>query len=196
MQYTFDRLKMWKILLLLGLFTAAKSGRFQDVSADQIIQIYSTTKANPGFNLKQANFNAAKDANAAAATINAAVKHQKIIGFGGTFTDATGINLNKLSKEVREQVIDALFSDNGIGINLCRVPIGGTEYSTRQYTLDDHDGDITLKQFALQTEDLVDKVKHYILSQASCLNLSVPWSILAVLFHYLNTVLFFADSHN
>lgn len=151
---------MWKILLIFWFCNAVLCGHIQGdgVLASGIIKIYSTTKAKPDFVLNQANFSAAKDNSATIATINVNKKHQKIIGFGGTFTDSTGINLNKLPADVRTQVFDALFSENGIGISLCKVPIGGTDYSPRAYSLDDHDGDTTLKEFALQNEDLVDKV--------------------------------------
>lgn len=158
---------MWQVLLLFAFYNVALCGTPDDnVSAGQI-KIYSTTKTNPDFVLKQIGFDAAKDGSATTATVNAGVKHQKIVGFGGTFTDATGINLNKLTADVRAKVLDALFSDNGIGINLCKVPIGGNEFSARVYTLDDHAGDTDLKQFALQTEDLVDKVCNYLIDQLS-----------------------------
>lgn len=153
---------MWTVLLFVGVFNAAFCVENQNdkVFAGKTIKIYSTTEAKPDFVLTQTNFSGSKDNTATIATINANVKHQKIIGFGGTFTDATGTNLNKLSEDVRAKALEALFSDSGIGISLCKVPIGGTEYSSRAYTLDDQDGDITLKQFALQNEDLVDKVNN------------------------------------
>lgn len=36
---------------------------------------------------------------------------------------------------------------------MCRVPVGGTDFSTKPYTLDDHQDDITLSNFALAPED-------------------------------------------
>lgn len=151
---------MWKVSLLVLVFFAANGSSISssDLSADQTIKIYSTSKANPDFVLKESSFGAAKAASAIEAVLNSTVKYQKITGFGGTFTDATGVNLNKLPADVRTKVLEALFGEVGIGINLCRVPIGAMEFSTRVYTLDDHTGDTALKQFALQNEDLVDRV--------------------------------------
>ena len=49
---------------------------------------------------------------------------------------------------------------SGIGYNTGRVNIGGCDFSPRAYTYDDNPGDVTLDQFALQTEDLDYKVVH------------------------------------
>lgn len=38
-------------------------------------------------------------------TVDSKKKYQKIIGFGGAFTDATGINIVKLSRATQEQLI-------------------------------------------------------------------------------------------
>jgi glucosylceramidase len=88
-------------------------------------------------------------------------KFQKIIGFGGAFTDSTGINIASLPQNMQTSIIDDYFSDTGIEYSVCRVPIAGSDFSTRAYTYDDHDNDVNLTQFALQKEDLVYKVKQF-----------------------------------
>lgn len=50
------------------------------------------------------------------------------------------------------------FSKDGIEYNLCRVPIGGTDFSTRAYSYDDGMTDPLLDNFALANEDLQYKV--------------------------------------
>lgn len=45
--------------------------------------------------------------------VNEKQKFQKIFGFGGAFTDASGINLNSLSEKTREALIRSYFSDTG-----------------------------------------------------------------------------------
>ena len=37
--------------------------------------------------------------------VRRSVKYQKVIGFGGAFTDATGINIASLSKPAQENLI-------------------------------------------------------------------------------------------
>lgn len=150
---------MWQVSLLFVLLGVVNSASNIGAVKDDPIRIYSTVKEIAEFSLKTSSFGASKDPSAIVATINANVKHQTIIGFGGTFSDATGLNINNVTADVRKQVLEALFGDDGIGMNLCRVTIGATEFSTRLYTLDDHSGDTSLKQFALQDEDIKDKVK-------------------------------------
>lgn len=50
------------------------------------------------------------------------------------------------------------FSKDGIEYNLGRVPIGGTDFSTRGYTYSDNSTDASLKSFSLTIEDLKYKV--------------------------------------
>lgn len=150
---------MWKVSLLFA-FLAVAICSTVTVKAGSVISIYSTSQQAPDFTSRKSSFGAAKDATATVVNVNSNVKHQTIIGFGGTFSDATGLNLNKVSAGVRKQVLEALFGNEGIGMNLCRVPIGGTEFSTRLYTLDDYAGDTSLAKFALQNEDTKDKVKY------------------------------------
>lgn len=153
---------MWKVLIIFVFYIAGTNVLQANELADQIIKIYSSSKTIPDFNLKQASFNSVKNESVSVATVNSTIKYQTILGFGGTLTDATGINLAKLTKDLRAQILEALFGDSGIGINLCRVPIGGTEFSTRAYSLDDTVGDMLLKKFSLQIEDLEDRVRGFV----------------------------------
>ena len=50
------------------------------------------------------------------------------------------------------------FATDGIKYNLGRVPIAGTDFSTRTYSYDDIDGDVHLKNFALASEDFNYKI--------------------------------------
>src|SRR5699024_6178634 len=91
-------------------------------------------------------------------TINRTVRYQKILGFGGAFTDSMGVNLVALPAELQERLIRDYFANDGAEYRVARVPIGGTDYSTRGYSLDDHPDDDDLSHFALQVEDLKYKV--------------------------------------
>lgn len=85
-----------------------------------------------------------------------------MIGFGGAFTDSTGINIKSLPQETQTHLLDSLFSEKGAQYSICRVPIGGTDFSTRGYTYDDeHEDDIDLQYFALQPEDYKYKVFYF-----------------------------------
>lgn len=83
---------------------------------------------------------------------------QTMIGFGGAFTDAAGINILSLSKPAQENLLRSYYSKNGIEYNLGRVPIGGTDFSTHPYTYDDGMLDPQLKNFNLTQEDFNYKI--------------------------------------
>ncbi len=91
-------------------------------------------------------------------TLNRDKVDQKIIGFGGSFTDSTGYNVLKMSPKVQDHILNDYFSKDGLEYNLARVPIGGTDFSLRGYSLDDTPEDKTLEHFALQKEDHEYKV--------------------------------------
>ncbi len=53
------------------------------------------------------------------------------------------------------------FSARGIEYGIARVPMAGTDFSTRTYSYDDFPGDVTLSNFSLTEEDLVYKVLYW-----------------------------------
>lgn len=87
--------------------------------------------------------------------IDRSERFQKIHGFGGAFTDATGINVKSLSKAARDNLLKAYFSENGVQYSLCRVPMGATDFSIKPYTYHDSKSE----KFKLQPEDFVYKVR-------------------------------------
>lgn len=87
-------------------------------------------------------------------TIDRKKTFQKIIGFGGAFTDSTGLNIKTLPEKLQQRVISDYFSERGIEYTLCRIPIGETDFSTHAYSLDDNNtGDFKMEHFALAKED-------------------------------------------
>jgi len=48
---------------------------------------------------------------------------QKITGFGGSFTEASAYLLNKLSKENRQNILEAYFGEDGARYSLTRTHI-------------------------------------------------------------------------
>ncbi|XP_065168603.1 lysosomal acid glucosylceramidase-like [Atheta coriaria] len=94
-------------------------------------------------------------------TIDRDATQQEILGFGGAFTDATGINIQKLTEDVQIKLLESYFSPDGIEYNFGRVPMGGTDFSTEGYSYDDTDSpDPQLSQFELQQEDFDYKIPY------------------------------------
>jgi Glycosyl hydrolase family 30 TIM-barrel domain len=50
------------------------------------------------------------------------------------------------------------YSDEGIEYGIGRIPMAGTDFSTRTYSYDDVEGDVALSNFNLAEEDFVYKV--------------------------------------
>lgn len=122
-------------------------------------EIYRTSQKTLGFHKSGGKFEIDNAPSGNIIRVNIAEKYQSIIGFGGTFTDATGININELPTQAQTNLLNSYFADDGLGYSLCRVPIGGTDFSTRGYSYDEVNGDGTLQHFELQNEDLEFKVR-------------------------------------
>ncbi|CAG2104576.1 unnamed protein product, partial [Medioppia subpectinata] len=85
--------------------------------------------------------------------------YQAIIGFGGAFTDAAGINIKSLPQILQKRLIEDYFGETGIEYTLGRIPIGGSDFSTHAYSYDDnYKNDFQLKHFNLTQEDFIDKI--------------------------------------
>ncbi|XP_071534348.1 lysosomal acid glucosylceramidase-like [Panulirus ornatus] len=93
--------------------------------------------------------------------VDSRTAYQKIIGFGGAFTDAAGLNILSLSEPLQEKILRAYYSEDGLEYNLGRIPIAGTDFSTHPYTYDDlksGETDMELSHFSLAKEDLKYKI--------------------------------------
>lgn len=92
-------------------------------------------------------------------TLDMSSERQTIIGWGGAFTDASGINLFNLPEKLQDKLVESCFGETGLRYNLGRVPIGGTDFSPRAYSYDDTpEPDYELKHWALVSEDLNYKI--------------------------------------
>src|ERR1700740_1329030 len=73
--------------------------------------------------------------------LNPGVKFQEILGFGGAFTDATCYMFNQLAPPAREQLFHEMFHPSEMGLNVGRVCVGSSDYSTKVYSFDDGEAD-------------------------------------------------------
>jgi glucosylceramidase len=106
------------------------------------------------------------------------MKYQKILGFGGAFTDAACYTFNRLSPAAREQLFHEMFHPSQMGLSTGRVCVGSSDYSTKLYSFDDGEADPELTRFS------IDHDREYILPilrEARGVNpdlflFSSPWS--------------------
>ncbi|KAL3095620.1 hypothetical protein niasHT_024446 [Heterodera trifolii] len=135
-----------------------------DVSGDKMVYYVSDKLAHrlaKFENAENKNEGASDDDTEFEVRVDASKKRQRILGFGGAFTDAAGVNLNALSERSREALLKTYFDKEiGIGYSIGRVPIASSDFSTREYSYLDTPDDFNLTTFALAREDFEDKIPH------------------------------------
>ena len=128
------------------------------------VNVYESTKTGDRFKETELKFSNQRTAinamenKTVTITVDSKVNYQTIYGFGAAFTDTTGQMLKSVNQSLADLLLDSYFSGNGIEYSLARVPLAGTDFSDRPYSYDDVDGDLELKHFALQKEDIEWKV--------------------------------------
>jgi glucosylceramidase len=111
-------------------------------------------------------------------TIDSNKKYQKILGFGGAFTDATCYTFNQMPAEARQKLFQELFASDQLGLNVCRTCMGSSDYSTKVYSYDDGEVDPELKRFsiALDRDYIVPMLKQALKSNPNIFLFATPWS--------------------
>lgn len=74
---------------------------------------------------------------------------QRIEGFGGAFSELSWKALSALPEGAREEVLLALFGDEGCRFNFCRIPIGASDYALDWYSCDECAGDYAMEHFSI-----------------------------------------------
>jgi len=82
--------------------------------------------------------------------LNPDLKFQEILGFGGAFTDAACYMFNQLAPPAREQLFHEMFHPSEMGLNVGRVCVGSSDYSTKVYSFDDGEADPQLTRFSIE----------------------------------------------
>ncbi|CAG2170912.1 unnamed protein product [Oppiella nova] len=149
-----------------------------------VVTVYESSKQGDRFLESQLKFGHYQHTGAAKAqtiTVDRSKgRYQKIVGFGGAFTDSTGLNIKSLPEKLQKQLIGDYYSGTGIEYNLGRVPIASSDFSTHGYSYDDKSvGDFEFKHFALTAEDFDYKIPYLKLAKEANKNANFfgsPWS--------------------
>ena len=88
-------------------------------------------------------------------------KFQKIVGFGGSFTESSASVLNRLSPEKRKEVIHAYFAGDGAAYSLTRTHINSCDFSLGTYSYAEVPDDKQLEHFSIKEDqdDLIPLIK-------------------------------------
>jgi len=87
---------------------------------------------------------------------------QTIVGIGTSFTEASAFVLAHLDKNIRQEVMNNIYSKKGANFTLARTPIGATDFSVEgKYSYDDVKDDVTLEHFSIAPDKDGFQVKDY-----------------------------------
>jgi len=106
-------------------------------------------------------------------------KYQTIIGFGGSFTEASAYNLTQISLENRKKIIEAYFGESGAKYSLTRTHIGSCDFSLGNYTFAPVENDLELKHFSIDEDknDIIPFIKDAkAVSKDGFKIISSPWT--------------------
>lgn len=84
-----------------------------------------------------------------AVVLNPQNSRQEILGFGAAFTDAACYTFSQLSPAAREKLFHELFAPSEMGLNVCRICVGASDYSTKLYSYDEGEPDPELQRFSI-----------------------------------------------
>ncbi|XP_078050529.1 putative glucosylceramidase 3 isoform X2 [Augochlora pura] len=139
--------------------------RVPKVPEDGSFYWYVSTKDGRRMSFSEQKFGQCKHSpleflNTATFNLDRTKKYQQILGFGGAFTDASGIHIASMSNATQQQILKAYFGKGGNRYSIGRLPIGGSDFSVRPYTYDDSNNDVTLEKFSLAEEDYDYKIPY------------------------------------
>ncbi|XP_023226745.1 glucosylceramidase-like [Centruroides sculpturatus] len=146
-----------------------------------MVRVYESNKHGMRFYAKDLNFSSYFIGNESVEiTIDRTKRYQEILGFGGAFTDASGINILSLPAKLQDQLLRGYYSSDGLDYTIGRVPMASCDFSTRVYSYDDVPGDFNLTHFNLTKEDLELKIPLILraeeLQSKSIKLFASPWS--------------------
>ena len=106
------------------------------------------------------------------------VEYQTIDGFGGAFTEAAAVSLDKVSPGNREKIMKMYFDkEDGIGYNYCRTHINSCDFSVGNWTYVE-EGDKDLSTFSIDhdKELIIPMIKDALKYNKDITFFSSPWS--------------------
>lgn len=106
-------------------------------------------------------------------------KFQEILGFGGSFTEASAYLMNKISKKNRDLILDAYFGEDGARYSLTRTHINSCDFSLGQYSYAPVADDTELKHFSVEPDkdDIIPMIKDAMkVSKEGFKIISSPWT--------------------
>ena len=171
------RQKYSAFLLIVTLFAShplfAQTVNVWETTADQTKSL--APQANLAFSSTIGTYNYS-------VTINDTQTYQTIDGFGAAMCDSSAfVMYNELTATQRAQAMTAMFSPtNGIGLSLCRLPMGASDMAVSNYSYDDNGGaaDPNLTNFSIAHDQayIIPCLKQMLAINPNVKIMGTPWS--------------------
>lgn len=143
------------IVLSIPFFIALKNGNISKKTISKSTWIATTDKSRWNERFSVAVVPATPDIDI---EVLVDKKAQEIDGFGGCFNEKGWEALSNLMPDKRELILSELFNqENGCKFNICRMPIGASDYAIEWYSLNETPGDFEMKNFN------IDRDKKYLI---------------------------------
>ena len=108
-------------------------------------------------------------------SINSDFNFNKLLGFGGAFTESTGYALSTVNKVIYDNILDDYFSKDGLNYSLCRLPIGSCDFSLKSYSYS-YKKDLSDFTIAEDKKYIIPTIKSAQKRNSNITFLASPWS--------------------
>ena len=112
-------------------------------------------------------------------TIEPKNQRQEILGFGGSFTEASSSIYKELDEEIKEEIIESYFGANGNKYSMARTHINSCDFSLENYAHVEDKNDLELKTFSLERNkiSLIPMMKDALKKRRNNIRIMAsPWS--------------------
>jgi len=103
------------------------------------------------------------------------IEYQKIIGFGGAFTEAAGYSLQDLNEEKYTSALKEYFSSEGLSYSFCRTHINSCDFSLGNYSYT-NTPDLSKFDISHDISYIIPMIKKALKINPDIKLLSSPWS--------------------
>jgi len=112
-------------------------------------------------------------------TIDPDCTFQKILGFGGSFTESSAHVLGNLTESKQNEILQAYFSPTGAAYSLTRTHINSCDFSLKNYAYAMVEGDTHLAHFSIEEDqdDLIPLIQKAMQVEGAEFNIiASPWT--------------------
>lgn len=100
------------------------------------------------------------------------------LGFGVALTGSSCYNLSQMTKKERGEILEYIYGEDGLNLNVARITVGSSDYSKDIYTYDDIENDVELKYFSVKRDEeyIIPIIKEIIKIKPDLWIFSSPWT--------------------